>query len=175
MLVKAKSNLGPDIGGFRYGLEAMTLASHPGIEATRVVWGEYLEGNARELLSRAETLTDPEEHSVKEEAKDFLRILLASGPVPSKDVFKEAAEAGHSKRTLQRAQKELGIKLVKSGSGPWLWVLPEKERQQDLNVPHGNVGELGDLPCNPDAIGKGCQDRQHDGKADNTADFEGAK
>lgn len=72
--------------------------------------------------------------------------MLASGPVPSKDVFKEALDAGHSKRTVQRAQKELGIRPEKSGSGPWIWALSENERQQNLDASLGDVGELGDLP-----------------------------
>lgn len=44
LLVKAKSNLGPDIGGFRYDLDALVLPKHPGVEATREVWGPYMVG-----------------------------------------------------------------------------------------------------------------------------------
>lgn len=47
MLARAKSNIGPDGGGFAYTLEQVISG---GVEASRVVWGEQLEGTARELL-----------------------------------------------------------------------------------------------------------------------------
>ena len=52
VLARAKSNIGPDDGGVAYTLEQVQLA--PGIEASRVMWGERLEGSAREILGAVE-------------------------------------------------------------------------------------------------------------------------
>ena len=57
----------------------------------------------------------PEERSETDDAKAFLRDLLADGPVPSKQIQADAAGAGHAWRTIQRAQKALGIESVKKG------------------------------------------------------------
>lgn len=71
---------------------------------------------------------DEEEKTALEAAKDFLRQCLEDGPVPSKQVYKEAAENKHSVSTLRRAMKTLGIMSRKS-SGPdskWIMELPKE-------------------------------------------------
>ena len=54
--------------------------------------------------------TSPEERSAQEEAKAFLRDTLAAGPVPVKDVKKQAREAGIAYRTLERAKQALKVR-----------------------------------------------------------------
>ena len=126
ILVRAKSNLGPDAGGFGYHLDHAALAAYPRISATRVIWGEALEGSARELLSRADTRADPDEQSALEDAKGFLLAMLADGPVTAKQIKQEASEAGHAERTLKRAKSALGIIANKGGFlGHWEWSLTE--------------------------------------------------
>jgi putative DNA primase/helicase len=61
LLARGKSNIGPDSGGFGYDLEVCTVGD--GIQTTRVLWREALQGSARELLSQAETQDDPEERN----------------------------------------------------------------------------------------------------------------
>ncbi len=53
VLCRAKSNIGPDGGGFAYDLHQDELAAYPGVFASSVLWGETLEGSARELLGVA--------------------------------------------------------------------------------------------------------------------------
>src|SRR5690606_28563935 len=55
LLARSKSNIGPDGGGFAYSLE---MTREGGMEASRVHWGEILEGTARELLGDAEAVAD---------------------------------------------------------------------------------------------------------------------
>lgn len=55
IICRSKSNIGPDQGGFRYGLEQRALESHPEIMASKVILGDHVEGSARELLERAES------------------------------------------------------------------------------------------------------------------------
>jgi len=76
VLIRAKSNIGPDDGGYVYGLEQVELSEYP-IFAARAVWGEAVEGTAREVLAEAES---EEERSPREDAKGFLRSFLSEGP-----------------------------------------------------------------------------------------------
>ena len=55
---RAKSNIGPDDGGFEYDLHQAELKTHPGIFASSVQWGEAVEGGARELLATADATGD---------------------------------------------------------------------------------------------------------------------
>jgi putative DNA primase/helicase len=127
VLVRAKSNLGADTGGYRYDLEALDLPGHPGIITTRVLWGEVLDGTARELLGRAEAQGDPDERGALEDAKGFLRAVLADGPLSAKQIKREADEAGHSQITLKRAKAALGVEAIKDGfRAGWTWALPPK-------------------------------------------------
>lgn len=69
-----------------------------------------------------------EEHTQRDEAKDFLKQLLADGPMPAKEVRKEAEQVGIKEATLKRAKKALNIDSNRSGfgsSGVWLWELPD--------------------------------------------------
>lgn len=128
LMVRAKSNLGPDGGGFRYELRNVQLSGpHAGLEASRVEWADAIEGGARELLAAVELTTDPDERSDLANAKAFLSDLLADGPVPAKKGRSEAEDAGHSWATVRRAMKALGIESEKDGmKGPWRWKLPPK-------------------------------------------------
>ncbi len=65
-----------------------------------------------------------EDKGALEEAEDFLREVLKEGPMPSRDVWKEAAENKIAERTLKRAKANLGIVSKKSSSG-WTMELPE--------------------------------------------------
>lgn len=122
ILARAKSNIGPDDGGFEYHLEQTEPL--PGIHASHIAWGKAVEGSARELL------TDPapedgdaeEAATAKDTAQEFLMQLLADGPTPTKTVQAEAKEAGISWATVRRASDALGVKKRKSEGG-WYWSL----------------------------------------------------
>ena len=142
IFVRAKSNLGPDGGGFAYALEQIEVA--PGIFGQRIGWRETLEGEARDLLAVAETPTDASEGGALSEAQEFLRDLLKDGAVPSKQVMADAREAGYSSSTIRRAKDAMGIKARKIGGNfapgqkqTWEWVLPEGA-QESLKVLNKN-------------------------------------
>lgn len=123
VFTRAKSNNSADTGGFSYTIEAGTLPG--GIEATRVVWGEALEGSSRSILSEIEGDAN-EEAGQLGVAKQFLINTLHNGPAPSKELLEHARERfSISAITLRRAQKELGIVATKlSFAGGWNWSLP---------------------------------------------------
>jgi putative DNA primase/helicase len=127
LFCRAKSNNGPDHGGFHYDLHQAEIKSHPGIVASAVLWGEAVEGAARELLATAEEAGDDGEGGTLADAKRFLIGLLEDGPMRAGDVFKDADQAGYSKRSIQRAANALRVDRRKDGMrGGWSWRLSPK-------------------------------------------------
>jgi hypothetical protein len=123
VFTRAKSNNSVDTGGFSYGIEAITLQH--GIIATRIAWGEPLEGSSRDILATVES-DEKDDSSQLGRAKNFLLQRLSNGPSPSKELMEHAREAHNvSAITLRRAKDELGIIARKAGmSAGWLWELP---------------------------------------------------
>jgi RecA-family ATPase len=71
------------------------------------------------------------EQSVKnslriEDAAEFLREELSTGPMSSKDIMSRALKAGLSERTVWRAKKEVGVQAHKIGGERWAWELPAR-------------------------------------------------
>lgn len=127
LFCRAKSNIGPDDGGFEYDLHQAELKTHPGIFASSVLWGEAVEGAARELLATADATGDDGEGGTLADAKRFLADLLADGPMRAGEVFKDADQAGYSKRSIQRAANAIKVERHKDGmKGGWTWRLLPK-------------------------------------------------
>ena len=89
--------------------------------------GASVEGSARELLSdpNEQDGDDGDGKSATEGASDFLRDVLADGPVPSREIQRQAREAGVSWRTVRRASDDMQI-IKKKGLGDstaWHWKL----------------------------------------------------
>ena len=126
LFCRSKSNIGPDCGGFRYDLDQVELSDHPGVTATRVLWGSPIEGSARALLNRAETLPEDEGRAGPPPQHEWLLEYLSAGPRTAEDVFTAANEAGFSKDQIRRAREKLGVQSKKQGyQGAWKWELPE--------------------------------------------------
>ena len=122
ILCRSKSNIGQDDGGYEYSL--MAGEPIPGLTATAVTWGRTIEGSARELLADPDEDGDTGDGSSMADAKQFLRDLLADGPMRAGDIFREAEQAGYAKRTIQRAANALKIDRRKDGmKGGWTWRL----------------------------------------------------
>lgn len=134
VLLRAKSNLGRDDGGFEYVLQQQDLDAFPGVSATRAVFGTAIQGAARDILAEADTSGEDGINTLAQ-CKTFLLDLLADGPVSSKQIKTDAEGAGHAWRTVQRAQKVLGIEAYKDGMrGGWFWRLstnPPEDRQEN--------------------------------------------
>ncbi|MEE4383695.1 MAG: AAA family ATPase [Pseudomonadales bacterium] len=125
LFARAKSNIGPDDGGFEYRLMQTDVPGLDGATNTAVAWGKPVEGAARQLLAFAE---DDDAQTERTEAVDFLRELLASGPMNADDVKREARGAGISEKQLRTARSKLKVTTRKSGfSGGWRWALPGSE------------------------------------------------
>ena len=121
VMARAKSNIASDDGGVAYSLELVTIAG--GIEATHAVWEGVIDGTAREILGDVEH-DDSEGGGERMDAEQFLRDILADGPLPTRQVKADADGAGYSWATVRRAQKSLGITAVKGGMKEgWTWRL----------------------------------------------------
>jgi hypothetical protein len=129
ILARAKSNIGPDQGGFAYSLVQVPVPGDELITASIVEWGEGIAGSARDMLAVAEA-EDDDQGSALREAKDFLLDLLAEGPRAVKAIHDAARLAGHSPKTLRRAKDALGVVPKKTGmTAGWEWALPEDDHQ----------------------------------------------
>jgi putative DNA primase/helicase len=123
VFVRAKSNIGPDDGGFAYSLVRKEVA--PEVEGQRVQWGEALEGSAREVLAEAEA--EPEDGDDSEDAAELLRTELAMAGtwVPAGAATAPLLAAGFSKKQAWAASKKLGVIRKKGGyQGAWYMRLP---------------------------------------------------
>lgn len=122
ILVRAKSNLGINDGGFEYSFE--TTETHQGIKATHITWGKYLEGSPQSLLS-AIPEEDWERQSAVDEAKDFLLTLLKEQNLHVTKIESESKNAGIHISALKRAKRVLKIKSIRIDDH-WEWCLPSK-------------------------------------------------
>jgi putative DNA primase/helicase len=134
-LVRTKSNIGPDGGGYEYELVQQPLAGFD-FGAQRVAWGGPIDGSAWELLNEVEQFKEDSTASAQSTAEEFLRETLDGGAVSVKQL-KSAAEANCLVwRTVERAKKSLGIVALKPGmKDGWLWQLPEAEGDGKTRTP----------------------------------------
>jgi putative DNA primase/helicase len=148
LMLPAKNNIGNDASGYAFRLESIELPS--GIHTSRVAWEPDLvtDVTADEAAAPAEA---SEGRSALEEAAEFLRELLADGPMPAKRVLAEAREAGHAEKTIRRAcrglvdRQKLGGNYG-SGAQQWVWALkmaktPEDGQEKTLGT-FSKVGHL---------------------------------
>lgn len=176
LLLPIKNNLGNDRTGLAFGLELAQVESPAGvIDTSRIIWeSEAVTVTADEVLRPR----DPDDAgSAREAAAEWLREVLADGPMPARDVRRQADEAGHNWATIRRAQREIGVNVARDGfgrGGRWRWSLdhrcspnPIDAQSQDVST-YGNREHLrtrpeytiiprsnGHDPC-PRCDGEGC-------------------
>lgn len=123
-LVRAKSNIGPDGGGFEYDLVQVPLDG--GIQGQGVLWGDALEGAALTLLAEVEAPDEPRAAPAIAGAKAWLAEIMGTGATRQTVIKQFAAEKGHSWATVRRAADALGVCKEKTGfDGGWTWRMPK--------------------------------------------------
>ncbi|KAA8693065.1 AAA family ATPase [Pseudomonas caricapapayae] len=128
VLARAKSNIGTDDGGVSYTIEPCTLDD--GIEATRVEWGELIQGSAREILGDVEGQDDEARLDDSDDPTEALRRILAKGPLPGKEAKGFMASNGYTQKQIRRAREQLSITTARSGFGGdtvVTWSLPQPD------------------------------------------------
>lgn len=138
IFVRAKSNIGPDGGGFKFELKQLPLPNYPRLVASTVQWGESLEGAARDLLKEAESAG---ESSKTEDAEELIQETMRTkgGEASATDLQTALGAAGIGKHSRYRAIKELleqhRIERVRySESGPWNYIFPRRGGVADVSA-----------------------------------------
>lgn len=120
-LARAKSNIGPDEGGFAYDLQQGPMPGDDRIIASIAVFGEAIEGTARDMLAAAEAESS-EDKGAFGEAEDFLKEQLAEGPALTTDLQAAAKAHAIAWRTVERAKKAIGVEAFQHDR-KWSWRL----------------------------------------------------
>jgi hypothetical protein len=119
---RSKSNIGPDDGGWEYGLDLTDVPGSPEVRVVVARWGKVLTGSARDLLAEADAFSEPEERSALAEATDWLSELLKDRPAEVKAIEKDAKAAGHAWPTVKRAKARLSVTSGKRAmAAGWWW------------------------------------------------------
>jgi putative DNA primase/helicase len=128
--------------GLSFRLEQTIVADT--IVASRVAWdAEPVTTTADQALA-AEAAGDGS-RTARGDAEEFLRELLASGPIPQKEVKGAAEGAGLAWATVRRAKDRLGIKPHKAGmDGGWLWGLTRRCSSSPEDAHYKDVSTFGE-------------------------------
>ena len=124
VISQVKNNLGRlDLPSLRYRIDEALVDTDEGpAEVGKLVMlGESDRSVADILRDRAGV----EERSERDNAKDFLREALSSGPMPSKEIKSATKEADLKWATVRRAADDLGVRKIHPDiRGPWFWSCP---------------------------------------------------
>ncbi len=118
LLLPGKNNLADEGRGLAFRITG---------EPPALVWeNELVDLTANEALVDENAATPTNDRAAaKSQAVEWLRELLAHGPVSAVDVNRQAKEAGYSWRVLAYAKDQLGVRPNRvNGTGPWIWRLP---------------------------------------------------
>ncbi|MCB1611078.1 MAG: AAA family ATPase [Xanthomonadales bacterium] len=125
VLVRAKSNIGPDDGGFEYEIRVGPLEGWPSIDASWLDWGPAVSGTARQLLGRVDSPADQDPSAEK-----WLAEYLQNGPKPARETIELGIQAGFTQKIIRRARCLLQITPRRTGGlageGHWVWALPDQ-------------------------------------------------
>jgi putative DNA primase/helicase len=145
IVCRAKSNIGIDTGGFEYDMQQKDVGD--GIFSSYALWGDSVDGSARELLAEPDNReSGSNNQSALEDAKEFLRLLLADGELSQKQIKEDAHGASQSWRTVERAKKELNVRSSKSLLDKcWYWKLSCNSANEDQVRQHRHINNVADL------------------------------
>jgi len=153
ILVRAKSNIEKDDGGFEYFIQSADFQyGSETFRCSNIRWNETaLEGSNKELVKAAEGGGTFENIGAVEAAENFLKTNLANGPLPWSEIEARALLADVSKGSIKKAKAKLGVQHKKQSgvgqNGPSIWRLPAATTQP-LLTRFGNCATPLD-PINP--------------------------
>jgi hypothetical protein len=127
LMLPIKNNLARDTDGLAYSLFAPEGETTP-----CVAWeDETVAMIADDVLNAGD---DEGSKTAVEQAVEWLRDLLANGPVKPADVIAKARDAGYSESTVQRAKRRAGVESIAQRDDDnkmtgWAWRLKEPDSQ----------------------------------------------
>jgi putative DNA primase/helicase len=128
-----KSNIGPKPEGLTFFCQQVEVPTPRGsLYVSRVNWGAQTISQTADEAIAAGTPEGRRSSGSMTEALEFLKGLLADGPVASKKALEGAKANGISVATLRRAKKSMGVvaKHDPSFDGGWKWCLGSQDDQQ---------------------------------------------
>lgn len=128
-LVRIKSNIGPDGGGFSYSVRPALFNYGPQqFRSSVICWEGRLTGSAKSILEGVEGSSGSGGSGALAKAKAFLVERLQRGPQPATLIKEKAGSAKISAATLRRAREDLEVVVERQRNGeqasPWMWSLP---------------------------------------------------
>jgi hypothetical protein len=109
-----KSSLSQRPATLGYRLEQVTFPDHPDVTTSHIVWDGESEWTAEALAAQ---VSGSEEQPRANEAQEWLRDALSSGPRLAKELFRAGEAEGIPKRTLQRAADAIKVTKERKGFG----------------------------------------------------------
>jgi RecA-family ATPase len=147
LLLPGKANLSRPAPGLAFTIDG---------EPARIQWEPGEVPMTADSVLAAASGSGEGSASALDEAVDWLRDVLAAGPMAAKEVRATARTDGIASRTLDRAKTTLGIVATREGyssGGRWVWALPHSAPSVAL-VRHSQSvalnGDLGALSTQPD-------------------------
>ena len=134
VLATTSSNLGPEPPSLLFEIEAATVTGDTGesIETARIAHIGESPADGAALLGAV----DDDAKAERDEAVNFLRVELADGQRPAKEIQEAAKAAGVGPGSLKRAKRVLGVDSDKDGfHGGWVWRLPEGDDAKGTALP----------------------------------------
>ncbi|MCV3791971.1 AAA family ATPase, partial [Pseudomonas aeruginosa] len=135
VLARAKSNISVDEGGVSYTIEPATIETEHGpIETTRVLWGDKLEGTARDILGDVEESGEQEDHD-QDDPSDCLYRILKDNPLESNEAKALMKRNGYTEKQIRRAREKLSVVVARTGNKRDVksyWSLPQNEAESLL-------------------------------------------
>jgi len=128
VLVRTKSNIGPDGDGCRYTIDQTVVT--PTISASKVHWEGVIQGSPREILGAFESIEPGANGSNPvDDCEGWLSSLLGDlgGKLERSEIMAAAKVAGYAERTVGRARSKLCIEVNQSGFGKEkksIWSIP---------------------------------------------------
>lgn len=124
VLARAKSNIAMDDGGCSYSIEECAVGD--GITTTRVLWGDKIEGSAREILADVERI-EGDDQSDDDDPAGALRRILSEGQLTGKEAKKLMTDNGYTQKQIRTAREKLSVAVIREGFGKDIqsyWSLP---------------------------------------------------
>ncbi|GAB3394333.1 AAA family ATPase [Azotobacter armeniacus] len=139
VLARAKSNISNDNGGCSYSIEECTVDD--GIETTRVRWGDFIDGSAKEILADVERQIDDEPED--DDPAEALRRILSEGPLTGKEAKRLMVENGYTQKQIRTAREKLSVTIDREGFGKNIksyWSLTSFMPSKLHSCPSSSVG-----------------------------------
>jgi len=157
-----KNNLGKDTGGLAYRIEVDR-------ETPRIAWESATVDVDIDEVTAAATPRERAKQSAVSGVAEWLREQLKAGPVPTREIWRRAGEAGHSKRRMYAAMRELAVVNGPAGfGGAWHYSLPETPESSP-----GAPGSQNTCDSGEDCGISGDDPVFHESGAGKTANFSG--